>query len=190
MSAGSAAAGIELEALARPVAGLNLGGSVTYLDARITDFPLAQCYTNQTAAQGCIPAGGGLPAHQDLSGARPAQAPKWKLSANLDYAQRLGTLPVDGVVTAALTYQSRINYSLNQNPYTVQPGYATVNLAIGVRQPDHRYEVMLFVNNLFNKHYFQNLTNSSGNYGGLLAIQSYLPRDFARYAGVRASVGF
>jgi iron complex outermembrane receptor protein len=182
--------GAEIEASARPAQGLNLSGSVAYLDAKITDFTDAQCYTNQTAAQGCIPAAGAIPAHQNLTGARPPQAPEWKLTANLDYAHDLGSLPFQGVVTTAYTYQSQINYSLNQDPTTVQGGYGIANLSIGIRQPERHYEVMAFVNNLFDTHYYQNLTNSSGNYAGQLAIQSYLPRDFARYAGVRASYSF
>jgi iron complex outermembrane receptor protein len=99
-------------------------------------------------------------------------------------------LPFKGVMSAVYTYQSSINYSLNQDPTTVQKGYGIANLSIGIRAPEHHYEVMAFVNNLFDKHYYENLTNSSGNYGGALAIQSYLPRDFRRYAGVRASYTF
>ena len=182
--------GVEVESAARVTPDLNVGASVAYLDAKITDFPDAQCYTNQTAAQGCIPAAGAVPAHQNLDGARPPQAPKWKLTANLDYAHDLGSLPFQGVVSAVYTYQSRINYSLNQDPATVQKGYGIANLSIGIRQPEHHYELMAFVNNAFDKHYYQNLTNSSGNYAGQLAIQSYLPRDFRRYAGVRASYSF
>ena len=94
------------------------------------------------------------------------------------------------MITGAYTYQSKINYSLNQDPNTIQKGYGIANLSIGIRELDHRYEVMAFVNNLFDKHYYQNLTNSSGNYAGALAIQAYLPRDFRRYAGVRASYNF
>jgi iron complex outermembrane receptor protein len=182
--------GVEVEASARAAQGLNIGGSVAYLDATITDFANAQCYTNQTAAQGCVPAAGGVPAHQNLTGSRPPQAPEWKLTANVDYAHDLGSLPFQGVVTAAYTYQSAINYSLSQDPTTVQGGYGIANLSIGIRQPERHYEVMAFVNNLFDKHYYQNITNSSGNYAGQLAIQSYLPRDFARYFGVRASYSF
>lgn len=44
--------GIEVETSARLTSDLNLGGSVTYLDANFTDFPAAQCYPGQTAAQG------------------------------------------------------------------------------------------------------------------------------------------
>ena len=182
--------GVEVESSARVTQGLTLGGSVAYLDAKITDFPDAQCYTNQTAAQGCVPAANGRPAFQDLSGTRPPQAPKWKFTANFDYAHDLGSLPFQGVITGAYTYQSRINYSLSEDPTTVQKGYGIANLSIGIRQPDRHYEVTAFVNNLFDKHYYENLTNSSGSYAGALAIQSYLPRDFRRYAGVRASYTF
>ncbi len=38
----------------------NLGGAVTYLDAKYTQFGVAQCYPLQTAAQGCT----GSPASQ------------------------------------------------------------------------------------------------------------------------------
>lgn len=182
--------GVEVETSARPTPGLTIGGSIAYLDSVITNFPLAQCYTNQTAAQGCVPAAGGIPAHQNLKGARPPQAPEWKLNANFDYALNLGDAPFQGVLAGAYMYQSRINYSLNQDPNTIQRGYGIANLSLGIRQPEHRYELMLFVNNLFNKHYFQNITNSSGNYAGLLALQSYLPRDFARYGGIRGSFSF
>lgn len=182
--------GVEVESSARVSRDLSLGGSVAYLDAVITEFPDAQCYTNQTAAQGCVPAAGGVPAHQDLSGARPPQAPEWKLTANFDYSHDLGSLPFKGVITGAYTYQSKINYSLNQDPTTVQGGYGIANLSLGIRQPERHYEIMAFVNNLFDKHYYENITNSSGNYAGALAIQSYLPRDFSRYAGVRLSYSF
>ena len=107
--------GIEVESAARVTPDLNVGGSIAYLDATITDFTDAQCYTNQTAAQGCIPAAGGIPAHQNLDGFRPPQAPEWKLTANIDYAHDLGTLPFQGIASAVYTYQSQINYSLNQD---------------------------------------------------------------------------
>jgi len=35
-----------------------------------------------------------------------------------------------------------------------------------------------------------NITNSFGNQGNAEAVQSYVPRDFRRYGGVRASYNF
>lgn len=182
--------GIEGEASLRVGRSLSLAGGATYLDAEITSFPDAQCYPAQTTAQGCLPAGGGLPARQDLAGQRPPQAPKWKLNGTLDYSVDLGSLPFQGVIQAAATYQSRINYSLNQDPETVQGGYSIVNLSAGIRNRDQGFELIAFVNNLFDKQYYQNLTDSRGNYANAQATQSYLPRDFRRYAGLRASYAF
>jgi len=182
--------GVELEASERIDRDLTVGASVTYDDARITDFPLAQCYPAQTVAQGCLAALNGIPAHQDLSGARAPQAPEWKATANFDYARDLGSLPFQGVAQGALSYQSAQNFSLSQDPQTVQGSYTIINLSIGIRQPSQGYEVMLFVNNLLDKHYYENLTDSRSSYNNLLATQSYLPRDFERYGGIRASYRF
>jgi len=177
--------GIEVEGSVRVASELNLSGGVTYDDAVITSFPLAQCYPGQTAAQGCT----GSPSRQNLTGFRPAQAPEWKASFNADFTPHL-TQSLDGIVQLAYSYQSKINFSISQDPQTAQPGYGIVNLSAGIRQPDRKWEVVAFVNNLFNKHYFSNMADSFGNQGSALATQSYLPRDFRRYAGVRASYKF
>jgi len=177
--------GIELEGGLRAASDLNFSGGVTYDDAKITSFPLAQCYPGQTAAQGCV----GSPSRQNLAGFRPAQAPEWKASFNADFTPHL-TQSLDGVLQLAYSYQSKINFSISQDPQTAQPGYGILNLSAGVRQPERKWEVVAFVNNLFNKHYFSNMADSFGNQGNALATQSYLPRDYRRYAGVRVSYNF
>ncbi len=177
--------GIEAEASARLGSDLTLAWSAAYLDAEITEFPFAQCFPGQTAAQGCT----GTPTRQNLAGARPPQAPEWKATANFDYSPAL-TDAIDGVLQGTYVYQSRVNYSLNQDPETEQDGFSLVNLSAGVRAQDRRWELVGFVNNLFDKQYFSNLANSRGNFGNQLATQSYLPRDFRRYGGVRASFNF
>ena len=144
----------------------------------------------QTVAQGCVAAVGAVPAFQNLAGSRPPQAPEWKLAGNFDFSHDLGSLPFQGLIQGSATYQSAVNYSLNQDPETVQGGYTIVNLSAGIRSREHGYEIVAFVNNLFDKQYFQNMINSRGNYGNALATQSYLPRDFRRYAGIRASLSF
>lgn len=178
--------GIELEASSRPADNLSLGGSMALLDARITEFTGAQCYPGQTAAQGCI----GTPARQDLSGTRPPQAPRLKLSVNADYAHSLGDLPFRGVVQGAYTYQGRVNYQLAADPLTVQPGYGIANVSVGIRGENRQWNVMAFVNNAFDTRYHFLLNNASGNYGNQLALQGYVPRDFRRYVGVRSAVRF
>ena len=182
--------GVELDSSLRAMDDLRLGASVAYLDAKITRFPFAQCFPGQTVAQGCNPAVAPLPAFQNLAGARPAQSPKWKLSATADYTPALGSSAVKGLLQAAFSYQSRINYSLSQDPETIQGGYGILNLGAGVRSADGRYELVAFVNNVTDQHYTTNLFNSRGTYSNQIATQALLPRDFARYAGVRFSLNY
>ncbi len=179
--------GVELESAYHVNEDLTFGASATYLDAEITSFPFAQCYPNQTLAEGCT---GTSVKSQNLAGARPPLAPKWKFAANFNYSHPLGSTGWLGVVNGSYTYQSEVNYSLSRDPLTVQGGYGIANFSIGVRQESGRWEIMGFVNNAFDKHYYSNLTNSTSNYANQLAVQSYLPRDFERYFGVRATYNF
>ncbi|MET0310313.1 MAG: TonB-dependent receptor [Sphingomonas sp.] len=177
--------GVELEGVIHPSRDFNLSGGVTYTDATIRSFPFAQCWPGQTAAQGCA----GSPARQNLAGFRPAQAPEWKLSLNADYSPEL-TSSLNGVVQAAYSYQSKFNFGINNDPETIQKGYGILNLTLGVRDHASKWELVGFVNNVFDKQYFYNITNSFGNQGNAQAVQSYVPRDFRRYGGVRASLNF
>jgi iron complex outermembrane receptor protein len=177
--------GVELEGAVRPSSDFNFSGGVTYADARILSFPFGQCYPGQTAAQGCS----GTPARQNLAGFRPAQAPLVKLSLSGEYTPTL-TSSLQGVLGIAYTYQSKINFGLNNDPETIQKGYGITNLSLGVRDSNGRWEVAGFVNNLFDKFYYYNITNSFGNQGNAEAVQSYVPRDARRYGGVRASYNF
>ena len=177
--------GVEFESSGR-IDNLTLGANVAWLDANIDSFPLAQCFPLQTVAQGCT----GSPARQRLTDRTPPQAPKWKLALNAEYHHSLGTLPFEGVVSGAWAYQSRVNYSLNQDPYTIQPAFGVLNLSFGIRNTVQHWELMGFVNNVTDERYYVNIFNSSGTYNNQPAIQVINPRDFRRYAGVRASYSF
>lgn len=177
--------GVEFESAAH-IDKLNAGFNVAWLDANIDSFPFAQCYPLQTAAQGCT----GTPAFQNLKGRTPPQAPKWKFSLNADYHHSLGRLPFEGVVSGVYSYQSLVNYSLNQDPRTIQPAYGILNLSFGIRNPEQHWELMGFVNNATNEHYYINIFDSLGTYNNQTATQVITPRDFGRYAGVRASYSF
>jgi iron complex outermembrane receptor protein len=186
--------GVELDTSARIGGDLNLNASVAYLDAKYTSFPLAQCYPMQTVAQGCIaavpaaPPVPAQPAYQVLTGQRAVQAPEWKFSVGMDYSPSLGG-NLRGVVQANWQYQSSVYY-VAEDPQTLQKAYNIVNAGLGVRDKDRKWEVVAFVNNLFDKQYYPSLVNSAGNFGSKLATQALLPRDFRRYGGVRLGVNF
>ncbi|WP_347302617.1 TonB-dependent receptor [Croceibacterium sp. TMG7-5b_MA50] len=176
--------GVEVETVIRPVADLTLTGAGSYVDAKITSYPGAPCYMGQTVAQGCT----GTPASQDLTGVQLLQAPEWKLTGSLDYSPQIGNGPLALVSQVAVNWQTKI-VPIDQNPRTVQPGYAMVNLGLGLEDTDGGWQVVAFVNNLFNQHYRYLINDVSSRYG-TTAIQGYVPRDFYRHGGVRATYAF
>ena len=186
--------GIEIDTLARVGRDLNLTGSIAYLDAKYTAYPVAQCFVLQTAAQGCnpaVPATGttpAVPAYQVLTGARAVQAPRWKFSLGADFSPSLGG-NLKGVAQANWQYQSGVYY-VAEDPQTFQKAYSIVNVGLGVRDRDRRWEVVAFVNNLFDVQYYPSLVNTAGNFGSRVATQAVLPRDFRRYGGLRLGVNF
>ncbi len=149
--------GIELETSALVTEQFRTSFAAAYLDAEITDFPLAQCYPLQTAAQGCV----GNPARQNLSGATPPQSPKWKLTATADYTIPLPAMPFEGVLQGVYSYQTTVNYGLNQDPQTVQKSYGILNLSAGIRDTSGHYEVTVFVNNVTDQRYYAHIFNST-----------------------------
>jgi iron complex outermembrane receptor protein len=176
--------GVELETSLRPIDDLTLAGAVTYLDATYSSFPVAQCYPLQTAALGCT----GTPGRQDLTGTRAIQAPEWKFNISGDWSPRLGGT-LRGVAQVNWQYQSSLFYQA-RDPQTFQPGFHIVNLGLGVRDEDRRWEVVGFVNNVFDQQYYGSLVNTAGNFGNNIATQAVLPRDFHRYGGVRLALNF
>ena len=59
-----------------------------------------------------------------------------------------------------------------------------------MRDEDRRWEIVGFVNNVFDQQYYSSLVNTAGNFGNQIATQALLPRDFRRYGGVRVGLNF
>ncbi|WJT00455.1 TonB-dependent receptor [Novosphingobium humi] len=185
--------GVEIDAGYRPNSDFNFNTSMAILDAKYLDYPVAQCYAGQLPAQGCItppnPNGpGNLPARQNLTGTRAVQAPQFKMSATAEYTPQIGN-GLRGLAQVNVQHQSSVYYA-SRDPQTFQKAYEIVNLNLGVRAEDRRWEVALFVNNLFDQQYYPSLINNNGLWGGAMTTQAVLPRDFRRYGGLRASLNF
>ncbi|HUQ08793.1 MAG TPA: TonB-dependent receptor [Steroidobacteraceae bacterium] len=176
--------GVELELAARLGEAFNLSASATFLDAKYTSFPVAQCYPLQTAAQGCT----GTPARQNLTGTRAVQAPELKFQIAADYSHAISSNLV-GFAQVAYQHQSD-TYYVAEDPQTFQPAYGIANVGVGVRDESGKWKVVAFVNNLFDKQYYPAIANSAGNWGSRIATQVLLPRDFERYGGIRLSFDF
>lgn len=137
--------------------GLTLSGNVAYNRARYTNFRDAQCYTGQTAAQGCV---GG---RQDLSGARLNRAPKFTLNVGAEYEAELGTgwkadFAIDGTYTSS--YQS----AADNAPGGVQPSFWRLNAAVHLMPESEQFRLSVIGRNLTNSYYL--ITTSSRPAGG------------------------
>jgi iron complex outermembrane receptor protein len=178
--------GVEVEANWRATSQLRINGAAAYTDAIIDSFPAANCYPGQSAALGCT----GTPARQDLAGKRLPSAPKWKFNTGVDYDHSLGSLPYEGTFGANYVYTSEQNFSLNQDPQTIQGAYGLLNVSAGIRQPDANYSLTLFLDNVFDKGYAVNGGNQFGNFGSSLATDFQPARNFERYGGIRFTKEF
>jgi iron complex outermembrane receptor protein len=179
--------GVESELAARVGPRLTINASVAYNQATMDNFPNANCYTAQTAAQGCV---GGV---QDLSGKPLFNAPEWNFSGNATYEVPLKR-GWTGFGTIAARWQSSVIFNLLQDPDSVQKAYGIVNLSAGMR--NECWKLTLFVNNLFDQRYA--LTRGRDTQWNINQLTSpptdaatWKPgRDSARYVGLRLSASY
>lgn len=189
--------GIELDAIARPFKGLSLNASGAYDDATIIDFPFGPCFGGQTATQGCVPdprVAVNPGKIQNLHGKRLNNAPKFKFNVGGEYDFPLANERLGGFVAFDYRWQSKLNFSLNQDPVTEEKSYGVFDASVGGTAGNGRYKLSVFVNNLFNKHYAAGIGNTTSGFsapGVTASGTNWQPaRDSFRYAGVRLDVGF
>lgn len=185
--------GFELEALAAPVRGLSLSANLAYTDATFTDFPNAPCYAGQllVAGGGCRAVGATF--IQDLKGARLNNAPEWAYTLSASYTRPLGWRDLSGFVDVNYAYRSQVNFSLNQDPNTVQDGFGVTSVNLGVQTPGQGLRLALFARNLFDEHYASFIYPSSfqaGNASTPAGYSQFFGQAARRTVGVALSGKF
>ena len=166
--------------------GFSLLATAAYLDAYYGDFAGNACYFGQTAEQGCQTSPGGV-RFQNSSGQRLPVAPEWKFSVLPRHEFELNSGgSIFGQVLAS--YQSKINFSSDGDPRTVQPGYALVDLSVGYMSPDEKLGLTLYMKNAFDQFYrgivVANFINDPGG------LSQVVPRNAERIIGAELSVQF
>jgi iron complex outermembrane receptor protein len=200
--------GLELEGSMRATPLLQLNGSFAYTRATIREFRNGPCYNVLNAAGTAATPGPGCYQSpefnntnvQDLAGKTLPNAPKIRLNLGGQLDLPLASLPFDGFISGTTRYQSRTQYSLNQDPNTIQGAYGITNLSVGAADKHGLWKASLFVNNLFDKRYAAGLNSSIANGTWSpkapnvpLAVNTtewLPPRDYHRYFGVRADLTF
>jgi iron complex outermembrane recepter protein len=188
--------GVEIDAAAKATANFTLNGSFAYTQATVVSFPNGPCYSNQTpvslvpVAQGCYLDKTNSKV-QNLAGQPLNNVPKAKGDIGGEYDHPLGGLPFGGFVGFDWRYQSKVNFSLSQDPRTIQGGYGIANFSVGVNDNHDHYKARLFVENAFNKPYATGLTQGTAGFGATAVVTGWnIPRDGFRYFGGRVDVQF
>lgn len=177
--------GVEFSGNFRPNDNLNFTLNATYLDAKIKDFPNADCYRFQTVATGC----GTNNRQANIAGLTMPQSPKFKLTGGVSGVLPLSdSSPVDLTGNLFVRYQSSSRFDLFGDPALQFGGYAVVNLAVGVQSKDERIKLDFFVNNLFNKVNYANVVNET--FWTTPHLSATYNRDSFRYGGARLRVSF
>lgn len=177
--------GTEVEYVWAPNDRFTLRGGVTYTDAEVRSFPNAQCYQPVSLDPDCtVP-----PGVKDISGGRLANAPRWRAITSARYEHPLELVSGFAFAQATARYQSDVQYSISQNPNTIQDGFTVVDASIGFGPEDGRYLVTFFVNNLFDQNYTDFLLQHPTETLTLNIFQ-FAPRRAERYLGASLRVQF
>ena len=148
--------GAEAEVTARPIAGLDLSASFTYLDTKVT----GPYFTVNAQSN---PPGASSGATADFEGSSLPYTPRYSAVADAQYQWPI-TDKLNMMVGGSMAYNSQtqttfITPTLPAPDY-LMPGYVTFDLRAGVSAQDGSWRVQLFGRNITNKFYVTNIADS------------------------------
>ncbi len=147
--AGVVSKGFEIEGGFKPARTLNINGGITVADARYDDNLEGPLFAPPTSAT--APAGNTL---FQLPGARLTNAPLVTITSSATWRPQISE-GLDGLLNLNLRYSSKYNTGSDLDPEKTQLGFVVVNLRAGVSDPDGKWALEFFAQNLFNKNYTQ-----------------------------------
>jgi iron complex outermembrane receptor protein len=173
--------GLELDVTAQVTENLQVFGGLTLVDAEIDDFTEGPCSFGQSYRGECEGE------FQNLSGGDLPFSPDWKVNLMLNYLIPLDRFSFDGMLMANFSAQDDEQYSVTQDPFTVQDGYEVLDLSAAIVERDGLYQLTVFVKNVLDDHYVQGIGATSE----FLIPNGYLqqvPKTHERTAGVELRV--
>lgn len=135
--------GIETDLSFRPIRNLTLSASGSYIDAIYKDYRSAPCPVEYL----------GLRAACDLSGRNLPGVSKYSVSGALNYAADISPR-TQAYASINYSHRSRFNSTYNLAADSWIDAYEVTNLSIGLRAAEQRWDVSLYVRNLFDTEYF------------------------------------
>ena len=158
--------GAELEVAALPVEGLQLNLAYGFADARFTDY--------EDAPDG------------DLSDERLPNAPRHTLSLVADYAYPVLDDLADAYIRTEYSYTSNFTTTAEADREFFD-SFDILNVRLGLRAD--RFDIEVFVENLFDEKYITGTTGAS-NLAPFLGVSEPFEVGTTRRFGVRATVRF
>lgn len=134
---------------------LSLNTNFGYNRATYTDYRNAQCYSGQTAANGCV---GGV---QDLTDEDLVRAPRLTANLGMDYRADLGASWLADLSLGA-AYSSSYQTQPDNHPGAVQESFWRLNAAIHLMPVSQRYRISLIGRNLTDEYYMVASASSPG----------------------------
>ena len=145
--------GVELDLRAAPVQGLSLYGSATYDDASYTRYKQAACPIEIQLTTYC-----------DLTGRRLPGVSLWAGSGGGEYRRAAGTwksATLEAYGGFDVNYRSAYYTTAADSEYSKIPGYALVNLRLGIAAEDGAWDLQVWGRNVFDKVYYLSLAAAS-----------------------------
>lgn len=141
--------GFEIEGSFKPARSLSINGGITLADARYGDDLEGPLFAQPTSAT--APAGNVL---FQVPGARLTNAPLLTITSSATWRPEISE-GLDGLLNFSLRYSSKYNTGSDLDPEKEQLGFVIVNMRAGFADPDGRWGIEFFAQNLFNKNYKQ-----------------------------------
>jgi iron complex outermembrane recepter protein len=153
--------GFELDTHARPFDWLTLNFSGAYTDAIYESYPRGQCppEVSGAASQICNLTGKGVPGTS-----------RWVTSIGGEISQPLGAVgryDIEGYLGADFSLRSSFNVSASDSIYSKIPGYGLLDLRLGARTADGRYDLYLWSHNATDTRYYMVL-GAANPFSGLI----------------------
>lgn len=189
----STSKGVELEVNYRPIDKLTLFGGLTYQNARFDADHLpctlpAQASPITIAADGATPTNtcfrlNGAAVQNIRNGALP-NSPDFKANASVRYEDAI-TSGLNGFIQLNGSYQSRVLFDLSQDQQLDQRAYGTLDVSLGVKTSDSRYQITFFVRNLTDEQFVNgkqrdNILTNAANPNNILFFTA---KNASRYVG-------
>jgi iron complex outermembrane receptor protein len=150
--------GFEFDGAYMVTPNLNIRASGAYTDAGYTNYPNAPCAPEQTAA--------GL-SSCSLTGRPVANTPRYIANLAADYTREIRP-GVNGYLTGDYSFRSAQNLLTDDSRYGHIDAYGIVDARLGVRFGGGKYDVSMWVQNLFNTDYLTNIQENNGAFLGYL----------------------